>query len=401
MTASEVQRGSSTLESAQSTGASNGHTFGPGRTLRSRSKVLPEHARGHNRALVLQTLYHDGAMSRADLARETGLTRVTISDLVGELIADGIVVEKGVREASGPGKPATLVDMDREGHQIVGIDLSGPDAFIGAVMSLDGTIIVRREVARSASRDGDAVLAAVLELARELVAATTSPILGVAVGTPGVVTPSGKVLKAPNFGWTEVPLERILNEALSLPVIVANDANAAVLAEYTFGGAGADIMLIKVGLGVGSGLLSSGQPMLGSHYAAGEIGHVMVGTDGGPDCVCGKVGCLEAWLSVPALTRRLAAAPAADRDGILQDAGERLGIALAPVVGALDLSEIVLSGPIELLDGPLATATVETLRARTMALFHDNVRVRMTEQGQDIVLRGAAVMVLSGQLGVS
>jgi predicted NBD/HSP70 family sugar kinase len=231
--------------------------------------------------------------------------------------------------------------------------------------------------------------------------ATTSPILGVGVGTPGVVTPDGMVLRAPNFGWTDVPLRRLLHEALRLPVIVANDANAAVLAEYTFGGAPGDTMLIKVGRGVGSGLLSSGQPMLGSHYAAGEIGHVTVGTDGGPDCVCGKVGCLEAWLAVPALTARLAAAPADEADGILRDAGERLGIALAPVLGVLDLSEIVLSGPTELLDGPLAAATVETLRRRTLEKFHDSVRVRMTEQGQDIVLRGAAVMVLSGQLGVS
>src|SRR4029079_2156531 len=98
---------------------------------------------------------------------------------------------------------------------------------------------------------------------------------------------------------------------------------------------------------------------------------VTVGTDGGPLCVCGKVGCLEAWLSVPALSARLDAAdPPRDdevsfddiRDGILRDAGERLGIALAPVVGVLDLSEIVLAGPPELLDGPLAQATVETLR---------------------------------------
>ena len=78
-----------------------------------------------------------------------------------------------------------------------------------------------------------------------------------------------------------------------------------------------------------------------------------------------------------------------------------LVIALAPIVGALDVSEIVLSGPDELLAGPLAEATVETIRTRTLARFHDGVRVRMTAQGQDIVLRGAAVMVLSGQLGVS
>jgi predicted NBD/HSP70 family sugar kinase len=196
-------------------------------------------------------------------------------------------------------------------------------------------------------------------------------------------------------------LEGALQNALSLPVLVANDANAAVLAEYTFGGAGDDVLLVKVGRGVGSGLLAGGQPMRGSRNAAGEIGHVTVGTDGGPLCVCGKVGCLEAWLSVPSLTARINDASAAERDGILRDAGERLGIALAPVVGVLDLSEIVLAGPPELLDGALAEATVETLRTRTLAQFHDGVRVRMTEQGQDIVLRGAAVMVLSGQLGVS
>ena len=104
---------------------------------------------------------------------------------------------------------------------------------------------------------------------------------------------------------------------------------------------------------------------------------------------------------MPPLTARLAAARSDARSDVLADAGERLGIALAPIVGALDLSEIVLSGPPGLLEGALSDAVARTLRARTLAEFHDDVRVRMTEQGQDIVLRGAAVMVLSGQLGVS
>ena len=360
--------------------------------------MLPEHARGHNRSLVLQTLFHRGAMSRADLSRETGLTRVTISDLVAELIADGFVAERGVREAAGPGKPAMLVDLDRDGHRIVGIDLSGSDSFIGAVLTLDGDIVVRREI----PLPEEDVVAAVIGLARELVAEAHAPVLGVGVGTPGVVDDRGVILAAPNFRWVGFDLEGELHGALGLPILVANDANAAVLAEYTFGGAGDDVLLVKVGRGVGSGLLAGGQPMRGGRFAAGEIGHVTVGTDGGPMCGCGKVGCLEAWLAVPSLQARLAAAsdPAA-RDGILRDAGERLGIALAPVVGALDLSEIVLSGPPELLAGPLADQAVETLRTRTLAQFHDGVTVRMTEQGQDIVLRGAAVMVLSGQLGVS
>ena len=393
----ETQRSASVADASAASGSG---AFTPGRTLRQGRKVLPEHARGHNRSLVLQTLFHQGAMSRADLSRETGLTRVTISDLVAELIADGFVSERGVREASGPGKPAILVDLDHDGHRIVGLDLSGSDTFIGAVLTLDGSIVARREVPLPADED---VVTTVVDLARALVADSHAPVLGIGVGTPGVVDDHGVILTAPNFGWAGFDLEGALRGALGLPVLVANDANAAVLAEYTFGGAPDDVLLVKVGRGVGSGLLLAGRPMRGSRFAAGEIGHVTVGTDGGPRCACGRVGCLEAWLSVPSLSSRLAAASDPDaREGVLRDAGERLGIALAPVVGTLDVSEIVLSGPPELLGGSLADQTVETLRARTLASSDDEgVRVRMTEQGQDIVLRGAAVMVLSGQLGVS
>ena len=374
----------------------------PRRTTRTRrpgAKILPEHARAHNRALVLQSLFHGGAMSRADLARETALTRVTISDLVSELIADGFVAERGVREAAGPGKPAILIDLARDGHRIVGLDLSGSATFTGAVLTLDGEIVARHDVAVPADRRD--ILAAVIGLARTLVADAHAPVLGIGVGTPGVVDDAGVVLAAPGLGWDHLELGTILGEAIGVPVLVANDANAAVLAEHTFGGAGDDIILVKVGRGVGAGLLTGGAPLRGARSAAGEIGHVTVGTDGGPACACGKIGCLEAWLSIPSLSSRLDAADAPDRDGLLRDAGERLGIALAPIVGALDLSEIILSGPSELLDGTLASAAAETVRTRTLATFHDELQVRMTEQGQDIVLRGAAVMVLSGRLGVS
>ncbi|WP_353115288.1 ROK family transcriptional regulator [Microbacterium sp.] len=375
------------------------HAFGAVRRLRSRSKVLPEHARGHNRALVLQTLYHAGAMSRADLSRETGLTRVTISDLVAEFIADGIVIEMGVREATGPGKPPILIDIDRAGHQIIGIDLSGPTAFEGAVLSLDGDVLERRETPRPGGEDGEAVYAAVLQLARDVIAASNRPLLGVGIATPGVVRPDGVVLSSPNLGWVDLPLEARLAADLDLPVIARNDANAAVLAEYTFGEALSDFMLIKIGRGVGAGLITGSQPLLGSRFAAGEIGHVVVGTDGGPRCACGKEGCLEAWLSVTRLTAAIAENPDA-RDEVLRDAGTRMAIGIAPIVAALDLSDIVLSAPPDLLGGPFIEAAIETLRERTLEGIFDDVDIRLTHQ-QDIVLRGAAVMVLSGQLGVS
>jgi predicted NBD/HSP70 family sugar kinase len=379
--------------------------FTRSRALRPTGKVLPEHARSHNRALVLQTLYTAGAQSRADVARETGLTRVTVSDLVAELIAEGLVVELGQREDARPGKPATLIDVDRTAFQIIGVDLSEHELFRGAVIDLDGGIVARAEVPLDGAM-GEAAIVLVEQLVEQLVAATTTPVLGIGVGSPGVVDPHGVVRSAPNFGWTDVALQERLVSLTSLPVHVANDANVAVLAEH--GESQLDeLLLVKIGHGVGAGLIVGGRPVIGGAFAAGEIGHVVVGTDGGPHCACGKNGCLEAWLAVPRLTAQLAAvegdgeAAASAREQILREAGRRLGIILAPVVAALNLAEVVLSGPAELLDGALHDATVETLRMRTMAELNRDLRLRMTEQAEDIVLRGAAVMVLSGQLGVS
>jgi len=375
--------------------------FTAGRALRPTTKVLPEHARGHNRSLVLQTLYRAGQQSRADIARETGLTRVTVSDLVAELIGESLVVETGQREDARPGKPATLLDLNRNAFQIIGIDLSDAATFRGAVLDVDGQILHRAELALGGATGADAT-ALVFALAATLVKASTLPILGLGIGSPGVVDLAGVVLSAPNLGWHDEALQASVSAKFSLPVVVANDANAAALAEHSFGDADSDMMLIKVGHGVGAGLLLDGVPLFGSRFAAGEIGHVVVGTDGGLACVCGKTGCLETWLSTPALDRALAAATTeTDRHNILKEAGQRLGIALAPVVGALNLSEVVLSGPSHLLDGSLAEATIETLRNRTMAEFHGDLVLRMTALGDDIVMRGAAVMVLSAQLGVS
>jgi predicted NBD/HSP70 family sugar kinase len=370
------------------------------RALRPTAKRLPEHARSHNLSLVLQTLYRDGSRSRADIARETSLTRVTVSDLVAELMAEGLIVELGQREGTRPGKPATLLDLDRGAYQIIGIDLSDYAQFRGAVLDLGGNILSRADIPLAGSTGADAT-AKVAALIETLIGQATAPILGVGVGSPGVVDRDGVVLRAPNLGWANERLQPTLSERFQLPVLVANDANAAVLAEHSFGGADQDLMLIKVGHGVGSALLLGGSLLYGSRFAAGEIGHVVVGTGDGTPCVCGKSGCLETWLAAPRLDAQLDGADASARHHILREAGLHLGLALAPVVGALNLAEVVLSGPAELLDGALAEATIETLRNRTMAEFHGDLAVRMTTLGEDIVMRGAAVMVLSGQLGVS
>src|SRR5213592_797523 len=115
--------------------------YATGRVLRPSAKSLPEHSRSHNRALVLQILYRSGSVSRADLARATGLTRVTISELVAQLIAENLIVELGQRTPSSghdarPGKPATLLDINRTGFQILGLDLSDHAVLRGGVLDL-------------------------------------------------------------------------------------------------------------------------------------------------------------------------------------------------------------------------------------------------------------------------
>lgn len=169
------------------------------RNLRPSAKVLPEHARGHNRSLVLQNLYRGGLQSRADLARETGLTRVTISDLVAELIADDLVIETDQRDTGRPGKPAVLLDINRDGHRIIGVDLSDTGVFRGAVLDFDGTSTAQLEVETDGVEGAEAT-ALLAQLVTQLAASADLPILGVGVGTPGIVDLAGTVLSAPTLG---------------------------------------------------------------------------------------------------------------------------------------------------------------------------------------------------------
>ena len=367
----------------------------PGRPAQ---RLAPSDARSHHRALVLQALYRGRGLSRADLSRELGLSRVTISDVVGDLVEEDFVVELGTRAASRPGKPATMLDVNRQGHNIIGLDLSRAEAFVGVVTDLDGAVIERAEL-RIPHAQGDDAIVAVETLMNDLVALAPCPVIGVGVGSPGIVDDDGVVLSAPNLGWRDVPLQARLAEACGLPVAVANDANAAVVGELSFGDGQPDMMLVRIGRGVGSGVMIDGRVVSGARHAAGEIGHVAIDTDEAEPCVCGNDGCLERWLAIPRIEAHLAE-PGADRDAILTEAGRRLGIVLAPIVSALNLTEVVLAGPVEHVSGPLLASARSALRNRTLADSHGDMHLRMTELGHDLVVLGAVVLVLRGQLGV-
>ena len=278
------------------------------------------------------------------------------------------------------------------------MDLAAHEVLRAAVLDLDGNILVRAE--RPIGDDsGQAVVDKVLDLVAEVIAAATAPLLGIGVGTPGIVGPGGVVDTAPNLGWTDVPLRDIVADATGLPVFVVNDADAAVHADYTLGDGGDDLVLVKIGRGVGGGLIVGGQRVRGAHFASGEIGHVTVGTDGGATCRCGKVGCLETWISAPNLEKALAAATD-DRSRSARPANASASPS-RPSSPRSTSSEVVLSGPEHLLGGVLRDAVEQTLRSRLLARTTTDLTVRLAQSPDDIVLRGAAVLVLWDQLGVA
>jgi len=368
-----------------------------GKPLRPSGKLLQEDTRRHHRSVLLQALFREGPASRADLARSTGLTRVTVSDLVGGLVSEGLVEELGAPVESRIGKPPTLVGVAADSTYVVALDLSPDHRIAGALVNLAGRVVTRREVELDGRTGADAV-ALVRTLADELVAASDRPVLGIGVGTPGVVDAVGSVLDAPNLGWQGTPLAEDLRAHTGLPVFVANDANTAALGEHTFGQArGGGLMVLRVGTGVGAGLILEGTLLQGHRAAAGEIGHVVV-EPRGEQCACGRVGCLETILAVPHLRRAI---EGGQERKALAAAGRRLGAALAPVVSTLNLHELVLSGPNELLDGALRDAVESTIRRRTMPVIGDELVVRTSTLGDDVVLVGASVLVLAGELGVS
>ncbi len=371
------------------------------RRVRTSSAVLPTDGRRQNLSLVLQTLRRLGPTSRAQLAREVGVTKVTMSDLVTQLMDEGRVRDIGPAEVAGAGRRGTLVDLDPARLLTLAVDLSVPARLQAAVLDITGELVVLEERAAAVDAESGRGLDVdvVLDLIRSTIARAPGPVLGIGIGTPGLVDRHGSVRTAPNLGWTDVPLRELVAAATGLPVLVCNDSDAATQAELSASPGSEDMVLVHVGRGVGCGIVTGGRRVAGAHHAAGEIGHVTVGTDGGEPCPCGKRGCLETWLSVPRLRAALEADDPAEGALVVEAAGERLGVALAPLVAALDLSEVVLAGPEDLL-APVVPVLERTLSARLLEDPEHPLSVRLAGRPQDIVLRGAAALVLWDRLGV-
>lgn len=373
------------------------------RTESPRRGSTPEDNRLHNRALILRSLFHQGAVSRADLARSTGLTRTSISALVNDLASEDLISELGLRDDSRVGKPANLVGLRSDAYSIIAVDLSADDRFTGAVIDLSGAIVAREEIDAGTSTGEDAVEIA-LELCGRLASAAPRRILGFGVSAPGIITPDGVVLEGVYRDWTDLPLAARISERFEAPAHVGNDANAAALGIRTYDRDAANsLLVVHLEHGVGLGVVIDGALVRGERFSAGEIGHVTV-DELGDRCACGRRGCLETVIGTHQLTARLETEAPHDvgrRDEILEDAGRALGQVLAPVVSALNLNDVIVTGPADLLTGPFEYSVLRTLRARTFSSIHEGLRVRIADTTRPLILLGAAALVLSAELGIS
>lgn len=272
--------------------------------LPATKKATRAQTKSHNKTLILKTIYNQGQVSRADVARLTHLTRPTVSSTVTELMDEGLVEEIGYGPSEG-GKPPILLSVVDNSRHLIGIDLANSE-FRGAVTDLRGNILHRHSLQVN-DTNGEAAVQLTYQLVDHLVKAASSPILGIGIGAPGLMNlEQGIVRKSVNLEWHNVPLGNFLETRYNLPVYIANDSQVAALGEYTFGRGSEDntsLVVVKVGRGVGAGIVIDSQLHYGDGYGAGEIGHVTVIENGEP-CLCGNYGCLETVVSSRALINR-------------------------------------------------------------------------------------------------
>jgi predicted NBD/HSP70 family sugar kinase len=363
---------------------------------------LPADARRQNRSLLLRALFHAGPMSRADLARASGLTPTTVSNVIGELVGEGMIEEAGRTLSGSVGKPATLVSVVADARHVVCLDLSSADEIRGAIVNLARKVVTRRSVPRrepsGAALTGQRIATTAIELAGELAGQTDRPLLGVGVSTPGVVDTEGVVVRAAHLGLDHVALGPQLTAALGLPVRVANDAHAAALGELAFVTTeSGNVLLVRIAEGIGAGIVINHQLFTGTAHAAGEIGHVVVNPRGAL-CACGKRGCLETVVTTPLSEARAAGRP---QRAVVASAGRHLGAALAHLVSALNIDAVVVSGNDEVLGETFRNAARDAIRKRTLDDLGGSVELRPSNFGDDDALLGAALLILDQELGVA
>jgi predicted NBD/HSP70 family sugar kinase len=372
-----------------------------------------------NLAVVLQQVVRGGPSSRARIAAETGLTRGTVSSLVGELIEMRLLRDTGEDEKPGRvGRPAVALELD---DAVVGIGLEiNVDYLAVSVEDLSGSVRYERRVSVDNRGSSPApVLARLARMARRAIDEMEERGLvpaGVAVAVPGLAeVGTGRLLNAPNLGWSNVPVAADLGDRIGTVVTIENEANLAAVAEHWCGAAVGIRSFISIfgEIGVGAGIFIDGELFRGAHGFGGELGHMTIDALG-PPCACGSRGCLETFVGEEAIARRAGVArrttgrsrPITEellrlaREGdprvltALRETGQTLGIALASASNLFDVDAVVLGGCF----GPLSPWLADDVRAgldeHMLSASWSTCELRASQLGERGSVRGAAIQTL-------
>lgn len=385
--------------------------------------------RRRNRSTLLSTLFFEGPLSRHELGGQTGLSAATVSNVVGELIDDGLVAEAGQVESDG-GRPRVLLRVNPAYGHVVGIDV-GETGVTMEVFDLAMTRLTTVERPMAMGRpDAQVVGRVIAEGFGELLAAAgvaEETVIGVGVGVPGTVEQGPTVrVHAQTIGWDAVELVGLMRMAgMTVPVFVENGAKTLGQAEMWFGaGRGAQHAVIAlIGSGVGATVITDGTTYRGATSSAGEWGHTTL-TYGGRACRCGALGCLEAYVGAESILDRYRKArggraiPRGDEQSqldFLLDSVERsstaagvvsetvgyLGAGIANLVNLFNPERIVLGGWAGVALGSRLLPEIRTATAAN-ALRHpyNQTSIVLCELGQDAVAIGAATLPVERMLNL-
>jgi predicted NBD/HSP70 family sugar kinase len=389
-------------------------------------------SRPRTRGVVLDLIRSARSISRVELVTASGLTGGTISNVVRELIADGLVIEAGRTESTG-GKPRTLLELNASARYTVGVQLDRGSAVI-VVVDLAGHLIARTSMGGSGTRSPHETLVMVADHIESLLMTTgvdRADVLGVGFVTHGPQdTERGRLLvEQPTEQWQNYPIVDDLETLVDLPVVLDNDATAAALGEFWIGGVhpSSTYAAIYMASGIGGGVVVEGVPYRGSSGNGVEIGHVSLDVDG-PPCECGNRGCLENYAGPttviararmqPELAARLGLtegptetvvnfariARAASRGDaaareIIDESARYIGKAAVSLANLFDLELIVLAGPSFTSAGANYLARVQDELDRSTFVRHVHpTKAALSVSGADAAAVGGAVLVLQSEL---
>jgi predicted NBD/HSP70 family sugar kinase len=375
--------------------------------------------RAQNSGLLLRMIWDEQQISRVEISRRTGLSPSTVSIIVTALSASGLVREVGTG-ASQRGRRPTLLSFCDDVFFIVGVEIGIRHVSV-VLTNLRGRVQAFRTERHEMRQGAETTLALVRELVEKCLAdkrVSKRRLLGVGVALPSPVNPEhpGLLSELLYPAWAGVDVRERLSKGYRVPVMVDNDANLGAVAERWWGiGAGIDdLAYVKIGAGIGCGHILRGQLYRGATGIAGEMGHVIVKPDG-PECICGRRGCLATLVGSDALVARAKSRLADKRAtvadivrraqsgdakalGLVEEVGEYLGhVLVGSVLHLMNPAAIILGGEITAL-GDLLLKALGADAEQRLSTKLASARIAISKLGPQSIAIGAATLLLEEAL---